>query len=170
MSDFERHGNGVNGRVDGPRFDARYILMPAAMVFGTLGEQLQTEAQQREAMGRPLIHMSGLIGRTFEAMATMPLDSKAVGLACGVAAATQLIQAGKSTRDIAIENSIIASGLPRESAVEPVHRRALKRLGSWAVAGAGAFGAYKVGEHLTPTTDLVTGMGFIGVGLHTSLV
>lgn len=165
MSDFETHGNGFSGRVDGPLFDARHALMPASMILGTVGEAVQNEAQQYQADGVPMPEMHGFVGKAYELMATMPLDAKALGLGCAAAAAVTMVHAGRAMRDIAVENSIIDAGLDRASAVEPLHRRALKRAGAIAVAGLAAFGAYKTGEHMSATADLAADLGVMGTGV-----
>ncbi len=162
MSDFETHGNGFSGRVDGPLFDARHILMPAAMIFGTFGEALQADAEHLKAIGQATPDVPGFMGWMVNAMATNPLDSKALGLACATAAATQFVQSARTIRDISVENALLAAGIDHEAAVEPVRRRVLKRLGAYAVSGVAAFGAYKVGENFSAQTDLLGTMGVVG--------
>lgn len=164
MNGFETHGDGFSGRVDGPLFDARHVLMPAAMVFGTFGEALQTDAERLTALGEPVPDVPGVMGWMVNALATNPLDSKALGLACATVAATGLVHAARTMRDISAENVLLSAGIDREAAVEPVGRRALRRLGTYAVSGAAAFGAYKVGENLSAVTDMFAGMGVIGGG------
>ncbi len=77
MSEFESYGNGISGRVDGPLFDARHILMPASMALTTMGEAVQTEAEAYATHGIPLPEQSSLVGNMLQTVATMPMDAKA---------------------------------------------------------------------------------------------
>jgi hypothetical protein len=165
MNSLDSAGNGFTGRVDGPLFDARHILMPATLVFGTIGEALQTDAEHLVAAGREVPQSPGLVGWMFNALATNPLDSKALGLACATAASVEIVHAVRTARNINYENVLIGSGASRESAVEPVAKRALRRLGTTVMAGAVGFAAYKTGENFSPRTDFLSSTALIGASV-----
>ena len=165
MTRFESHGNGFTGRVDGPLFDARHILIPAAGLLTTFGEALQTDGQAYIAAGLEVPKSEGLVGTIFNTIATMPLDAKALGVSCAAAAAVQLVHAGRMARDIHIENSIISTGLSRESAVPTRANRFVKRVATTALTGVAGVAAYFPGEYLEPLPDLAASMGLIGAGV-----
>jgi hypothetical protein len=165
MNTFESEGSGINGRASGPLFDAGYILAPGAMAFGTIGEAVQNEVQEQAVDGLDTIESTSTIGAILETVGNMPLDAKAVGLGCAAAAGVMFAHYGRTVRDISVENSIIAAGLDRESAVEPRGRRFLKRTGATALAAVAAYGAYKTGEHMPVEATLGASIGLIGSGL-----
>lgn len=105
------------------------------------------------------------VGQALEFVGNMPLDAKAVGLGLAAAAAVTMVHTGRAMRDITVENGIIEAGLDRASAVEPLHRRVVKRAGAIAVAGLAAFGAYKTGEHMSATADIAADLGVMGTGV-----
>ncbi len=161
---LESHGNGFSGRVDGQLFDARLAVM-AIPAIGGIGEAIQTEAEGYAARGEQLPVSDSLVGQLFEAVATNPLDNKALGLAAGVIAASSLIQASRSMRQVNFENLQLVSGVDRLSAVEPLRNRAatkVKHAGLTAVAGVAA---YKVGENLDQSKDIIGAMIGTGFGI-----
>jgi hypothetical protein len=165
MSSLESDGFGLGGRTDGPLFDARHILMPASLVFGSIGEALQVDKERLETLGKPVPHDNGFVGEMIHGLANNPLDNKALGLAFATAFTAQVIHSVKARRNIAIENTLLVSGIHRKSAVEPVHTRAIKRLTTLGISVAAGYGAYKVGENLSTVTDIVADASIIGAGV-----
>lgn len=158
MSEFESYN-----RAAGPTFDSRYVLAPTSIYLTTYGEQDQTLAERYKAFGISM-NPSGFVETVVQAIATMPMDAKALGLACAAATAVTLFHAGRAHRDIAIENSIIVAGLPKEAAVESRGKQIWKRTKSTLYAAGAGYAAYKVGVPLSQTADVAASLGTIAVG------
>jgi hypothetical protein len=160
MSKFENYGNGINGRVDGPLFDARAILIPGALALGSIVETLQTDLQ---GTAKESIHLSDPVHKIIGELAFMPLDAKALGVSFAAAAATQMSYAARSVKEIYVENGLIGIGVSPESAVENPALSRRRKLGALAVTGLTAAIAYKVGEQFSQTEDLIASAGLIGL-------
>lgn len=162
MSKFESYGDGMNGRVDGPLFDARAYLIPGSLALGTVIETVQTEIN---GLSKDSIHFNDPIHQIIGNLAFMPLDAKALGLGFAAAAATQMSYAARSVKEIYVENGLIGIGIPPEAAVENPSLTRRKKLGALAVTGLTAAISYKAGEHFSQVEDLVASTSLIGVSI-----
>lgn len=160
MSKFESFGDGINGRVDGPLFDARAFLIPSSLALGSILETAQTEAQ---GLSRHSINFSDPIHQLIGNVAFMPLDAKALGVSFAAAAATQMGYAARSVKEIYVENGLIGIGIAPEAAVEKPSLTRRRKLGSLAITGLTAALAYKVGENFNQAEDLILSTGLISL-------
>ncbi len=160
MSKFESFGDGINGRVDGPIFDARAFLIPSSLALGSILETAQTEAQ---GLSRHSINFSDPIHQLIGNVAFMPLDAKALGVSFAAAAATQMGYAARSVKEIYVENGLIGIGIAPEAAVEKPSLTRRRKLGSLAITGLTAALAYKVGENFNQAEDLILSTGLISL-------
>ena len=159
MDKFESYGDGVNGRVDSHLFDARAILIPGSVALGTVIESLQTEVQ---GIPQESVSFSDPVHKILGELAFMPLDAKALGLSFAVAATSQMGYAARSVKEIYVENGLIGIGVAPESAVESPSLTRRRKFGSLAVTSLAAAVAYKFGEHLSQTQDVVASAALIG--------
>jgi len=160
MSKFESFGDGMNGRVDGPLFDARAILIPGSLALGSVVESLQTNVQ---GVSKESVHFSDPVHQIIGNLAFMPLDAKALGVSFAAAAAMQMGYAARSVKEIYVENGLIGIGISPESAVETPALSHRRKLGALAVTGLTAAIAYKVGEQFNQAEDLIASAGLIGL-------
>ena len=160
MSKFESYGDGINGRVDGPLFDSRAILIPGSIALGSIVESLQTEVK---GLSRGSVNFSDPVHQVIDNLAFMPLDAKALGVSFATAAATQMGYAARSVKEIYVENGLIGIGIAPEAAVESPSLTRRRKLGALAMTGLTAAVAYKVGEHFNQTEDLFISAGLIGL-------
>jgi len=159
MDKFESYGDGFNGRVDGHLFDARAFLIPGSLALGTIVETLQTEIQ---GIPKDSIHFNDPVHQILGNLAFMPLDAKGLGLSFAAAAAAQMSYAARSVKEVYVENGLIGIGVAPEAAVETPALTRRRKLGALAVTGVTAALAYKVGEHLNQTDDLIASAALIG--------
>ena len=160
MSKFESFGDGINGRVDGPLFDARAFLIPSSLALGSILETAQTEAQ---GLSRHSINFSDPVHQLIGNVAFMSLDAKALGISFAAAAATQMGYAARSVKEIYVENGLIGIGIAPEAAVEKPSLTRRRKLGALAITGLTAALAYKVGENFNQAEDLILSTGLISL-------